>query len=487
MKGKSVIKSIITIVGIVISAITATISSFTLFLTIISLFIITLSSKISNELNKLSEKSPYTTLILAIILFISFIILVIYLHYHFIGDLNNYTTFLLFAFATIFYIFTFGGFKEEISEIFDWCGIKTFQTTFQNYLFILSMIASIAIILAIKSFDSLLSLANNHDSSNFLTVGGILATISALLVSISWVIIQTSSDRLSTILMWMWIRDVRFLTFVIISFATVFLLIIISLTHVQLYVIDYGIIYYIIMLNFLMYSLYITAFAKVINPKHAVDLILRNKDIGDKSEDYDLKDAESRLFAVYEIIKKRIEAKDVYAVIKCLNKIYNNFDKYWMFIEDEKCEKYLKDFLGILKKLRDEYNRTCVDSPYYEKSRETFDKIIIKIYITLFDKTLEEKIKSENIKDIEDYLNKTKNNIDNYEMFKNKACLERFMHHLNELLKKYEKEKNENRLSNEIFNKLKEGLEELTNKCKDKLKELESQNNKHKIVIKLIW
>ena len=204
---------------------------------------------------------------------------------------------------------------------------------------------------------------NINDSSNFLTVGGILATISALLVSISWVIIQTSSDRLSNILMWIWIRDGRFLTFVVISFTTVFLLIIISLTHVQLHVIDYGIIYYIIMLNFLMYGLYIKAFANVINPKYAVDLILKGRDRGDTSGGYgDLTDAESRLYAVYEIIKKRIEAKDVYAVVKCLNMINKNFDEYWMFIEDENRKKYLKDFLEILNKLKAKYRKSCISS-----------------------------------------------------------------------------------------------------------------------------
>lgn len=243
-------------------------------------------------------------------------------------------------------MFAFEGFKWEIVEIFDWKGLKKLQTTFQNYLLILSMIVSIAVVVAIKNYDSLWSLiTNSSDSSNFLTVGSILATISALLVSISWVIIQTSSDRLSNILMWIWVRDVRFLTFVVISFTTVFLFILISLTHVQLHVIDYGIIYYVIMLNFLMYALYIKAFANVINPKYAVDLILRDKDIGDKSGGYgDLTDAESRLFAVYEIIEKRIKVGDVYAVIKCLNMINKNFNKYWMFIKDEKREKYLRDF-----------------------------------------------------------------------------------------------------------------------------------------------
>jgi len=360
------IKPVVTVIGLTLSAVAFTISWFILPL-IIFLIIFTLFSKtitkitktIWRKLGKMVPSYPtylyptsYLTLILLIILSIILITLIVYSHCHidcnkllnisiknlittietsnistlFIGDFDDnnpkWVSIILFAFA-IFYTLIFEGFKEEIVEIFDWKGIKTFQTTFQNYLFILSMIVSIAVIIAINHCDSLLSLIiNGSDSGNFLTASGILATISALLVSISWVIIQTSSERLSTILMWIWIRDMRFLTFVIISFTTVFLLVLISLTHVQLHVIDYGIIYYIIMLNFLMYSLYIEAFAKVINPKHAVDLILKTKDIGDESKGYDdLTDAESRLFAVYEIIEKRIEAGDIYAVIKCLNMI----------------------------------------------------------------------------------------------------------------------------------------------------------------------
>ena len=253
------------------------------------------------------------------------------------------------------------------------------QLSFQNYLITLSIVVSIAVIIAIDRFNFLLDIVNiNDSSSNFLTVGGILATISALLVSISWVIIQTSSDKLSNILMWIWVRDKRFLTFVVISFTTVFLLIIISLTHVQLHVIDYGIIYYIIMLNFLMYGLYIKAFANVINPKYAVDLILRGRDRGDTSGgSHDLDDAESRLYAVYEIISKRIEAKDVYAVVKCLNMINKNFNEYWMFIEDENRKKYLKDFLEILIKLEMEYIK-CINKPYSEKGLEAFKNLIDK-------------------------------------------------------------------------------------------------------------
>lgn len=62
-------------------------------------------------------------------------------------------------------------------------------------------------------------------------------------------------------------------------------------------------------------------------------------------------------------------------------------------------------------------------------------------------------------------------------MFNDKTYLEIFVHHLKELLEKYEKEKNENKLDEEIFNELKDELEKLINKCNNKLRELESQNN----------
>ncbi|ADC70145.1 hypothetical protein MFS40622_1471 [Methanocaldococcus sp. FS406-22] len=313
---------------------------------------------------------------------------------------QNPELFVLYIYAVFSTLMILSDFKEEIIEIFDWNTTEILKLTFQNYLFILSIVASIAVALVLSHVGYLILNTTNstisdflmsnakyveNDCGNFLTVGGILATISALLVSISWVIIQTSSDRLSNILMWIWVRDERFLTFVAFSFTTVFLLILISLTHVQLHVIDYGIIYYIIMLNFLMYGLYIKAFANVINPKYAVDLILRGRDRGDTSGGYgDLTDAESRLYAVYEIIKKRIEAKDVYAVVKCLNMINKNFDKYWMFIEDENREKYLKDFLDILNKLKAKYRKSCISSinwknePYSEKGLEAFKNLIDK-------------------------------------------------------------------------------------------------------------
>lgn len=98
-------------------------------------------------------------------------------------------------------------------------------------------------------------------------------------------------------------------------------------------------------------------------------------------------------------------------------------------------------------------------------------------FIVSFYKTIEEKIKTRDINSINKFLSETYNNISNYEMFNDKTYLEIFVHHLKELLEKYEKEKNENKLDEEIFNELKDELEKLINKCNNKLRELESQNN----------
>ncbi len=311
---------------------------------------------------------------------------------------KNIEIFVLYIYATLLTtIFT--NFKDEVVEIFKWGGIESLQVSFQNYLFILSIVISIAIAIvldysgfynyilgntdntSINILENILNFFNStaayadKDSGNFLTVGSILATISALLVSISWVVIQTSSEKYNHIIMWQWVRDARFMGFVVFSFSTVFLLIMISLTHIQLHVIDYGVIYYIILLNFLMYALYIRAFINVINPKNAVDFILRGRDRENKTEriqDNDLTDAESRLLAVYEIIKKSIDVGDVYAVVKCLNKIHENFDEYWIFDKDknENCKEDIKKFSDILTILKKEYLKNCRKMlPYFERQK----------------------------------------------------------------------------------------------------------------------
>jgi hypothetical protein len=273
-------------------------------------------------------------------------------------------------------------FKEEIGDI-KRNGYKNLQVSIQEYVIILLIIMTIPIIVTIdKHFDLITHLITPISiDANFMSVAGVLATIVSIFIGVSWLIIQNSTVNQNNILMWIWIRDGRFLSFIIVSFSTVFLLIILPLTNISIYRIGYGIIYYIIFLNFMLYVLYLKAFSKVINPKHTVDLILKTREMDDS--DNDLTDAESRLLAVYEIIRKKIEEKDIYSVIKCLNIINKNLEEYWLFKNDGGDDSNdhitnIRLFLDMLKKLKESYSKCSEELLLHDKGKCEFKRIIKK-------------------------------------------------------------------------------------------------------------
>jgi len=186
--------------------------------------------------------------------------------------------------------------------------------------------------------------------------------------------------------MWIWARDARFTGFIAISFSTAFLLIILSLTGIKINVFVCGVIYYLIFLNFVVCVLYLKAVSKIVNPKYTVDLILRTRDSG-KNNNTLISDVESRLFAVYEIIRKGIENRDIYLVIKCLEMIANNFDKYRIF--KKKNEEYefknVEMLFNLITKLERHYRKKCLHEPLFIEGLEAFNEVKDKCWRTLWE------------------------------------------------------------------------------------------------------
>jgi hypothetical protein len=317
-----------------------------------------------------------------------------------------------------------GGFRDEIKEI--WSDITkvivdiisnplnivtkfddyTPKLSFRAYTLASSLAMSIPIVLCFMMLyregiqhlkDYLLSTVPPSDY--FIDIAGILGTIVSILIAISWIVIQRATEAYSNILMWQWVRDRRFILTICITFNTIFLLMILRLVNIEIYTFVYGILYYLIFLNFVLYILHLKVVLNIVNPKHAIDLILKSKDLLEEIEENKennknskdkslLSDEESRLYAVYEIIKKGIKNKDVYLVVKCLEMIDKNFDEYWVFKNEngEYNTNTVKIFLKLIIKLRKMYEdekEGCANEPFFDRGLEAFNNITKNIIIKI--------------------------------------------------------------------------------------------------------
>jgi hypothetical protein len=275
-------------------------------------------------------------------------------------------------------MFIFASFHEEINEICKYLNsnLKIKSLLSKN----ISQFLLFVLMLVIMALYGNCVAKNNISDAIFkqyvigdyiLDITGILASISAIIISISILIIQHSVERQSSILLWLFVRDSRFYALLMVSLFTVLLLVTIKMFETKLMGFSIGLLYFLIVLNFVVYYLFIYWIFKIINPKKSVGYILESIDRNSEGE----KDSKYRIYAIYEIMHKALKRDDLYPIIKGCEEIEKNLNNYKFIRNNQNLKNYL---INVLEKLIEEIE-VCKNHLLYEEAKQKLEELITKI------------------------------------------------------------------------------------------------------------